>query len=233
MTNLRPSTKNLSVIPNPENLYKRCAGLCMLNKLQNIIIDYDVDESYFMEGWMEGTKVFVFDNNEGDYLHIAFRENQCFIKGFGHESEMSSWASNKLWNGMLNGFPEIMLDILNDASLMINECTTFLYWWNPNKKVWETGVNLNTFPPDTCLGLADMSEMLLEPFIQDEGAFVDWAENHFTNNDGAPLDVEDLFPKIFNNQPLAVELIKMSAPEITKEQIIELQNLAANINYSK
>ncbi|WP_394393217.1 hypothetical protein [Shewanella woodyi] len=83
------STNNLNSMPEISELKKLLQSLAILDA----IMSPEWDERYysFNSKWDKSEQMGSMRNGCGYDFSVLFNQAGCFVKGFGHESAMSSW----------------------------------------------------------------------------------------------------------------------------------------------
>ncbi|VEL96903.1 hypothetical protein ALT761_01896 [Alteromonas sp. 76-1] len=86
------STKNLNSMPEVLALKKLLQSLAMLDA----IMSPEWDERFysFNSNWGDNEQMGSMKNGCGDDFFVLFNQDGCFVKGFDHESAMSSWSTD-------------------------------------------------------------------------------------------------------------------------------------------
>lgn len=69
------------------------------------------------------------DNGTGDHIYFLFSKNGTIIKGFDHESELSSYANEeeKIADGIYDSVTPELMKLLEDGSVERDD-VTFCIW---------------------------------------------------------------------------------------------------------
>ena len=100
------ATKNLTFLPDIDNLRKLCQSLAMLDA----ILSPDWENRYysFNSKWGSDEMMASMRDGSGDEVLILFNKTGACINGFAHESIMSPWRFNppKIWPGVIDSVPK-------------------------------------------------------------------------------------------------------------------------------
>ena len=172
--------------------------LIKLAAINIILCDEDWLRYYrYTKEWSNGVDLAEIDNGSGDNMFIFFSDKGCVIKGFDHESEVSPHAQDeyKVWDGMYDGLPSHLANLLEDESVE-KEDVTFCIWRENGDSEWRRGnVNYEN-------GEDDGSGFLLGTIYSNGADFKEWADDYFE------LELsETLISDVFNGKPITDELI--------------------------
>lgn len=204
------STKHLKNIPEIDDLKKLLKSLATLD----LIISPEWDYRYysFNSKWDTEEEVGSMRNGSGDSFFVLFTKKGCFIKGFAHEHEMSSWntESQRPWPGLLESVPEEFSQAKTEPAFSMNDIS-FCYWRRYQGSNWHHG-DID-FPEGED---PDGSRFLLKCFDLDPETYKEFAEDYFEIK--IPLNT---VKQIYGYTPLNEEMAKTLNPEISLNDILE------------
>ncbi len=209
------STRNLENMPDIPNLKSLMQSIAVLD----LIISPEWEYRYysFNSFWDKSETMGSMRNGQGDELIVLFNEKGCFIKGFAHESTMSSWNTNKQkpWPGVLDGVPaEFSKALIEPAFSMEN--ISFCIWKLNTDSTWSCGSI--EFPDSEYI---DGSADLLEIFDGKPETYKIFSDEYFEKN--IPLNI---VCDIYNHKPLDDKMISTLNDETSiseiKAELIEI-----------
>jgi hypothetical protein len=202
------STKNLKSLPDVSTLKRLLQSLAMLDA----IMSSEWDERFysFNSNWDDNEQMGSMRNGFGDDFSVLFNSSGCFIKGFNHESAMSSWGTDKQlpWPDLLKGLPpEFSAASIEPAFSMEN--ISFCIWRLNTAVSWAKGdfEYANDEDPDG-------SEYLLEIFDVNPATYQAFAQEYY-EVDLAITAIE----AIYRHTPLTNEIVQSINPEISLEDL--------------
>lgn len=199
-----------SQLPDIEALRRLCQSLAMLDA----ILSPQWEHRYFSFNahWSENSMLFSLRNGAGDELFIGFNSAGAIVKGFDHESPMSSFANEELgvWPGVLDDVPLEFNEFLNDPAFE-REATTFCLWRTLSDTSWQRGEI--EFPDGDD---PDGSGFLLLMFDAKAQTYRDWAKDYYEQ----AIDLEAV-AHIYAHKPLANEIVQRLNPNLNLEEIEE------------
>jgi hypothetical protein len=132
------STRNLTHLPDIDNLRKLSKSLAMLDA----IISPEWESRYysFNSKWKPGEEMASMRNGSGDEYFLLFTAFGAILKGFAHESAMTPYRHRpaKLWDGLLDNVPKEFASFLTEPAFDM-ESTTFCIWRTYADKAWQCG----------------------------------------------------------------------------------------------
>jgi hypothetical protein len=132
------STRDLSLLPDTHHLKRLCQSLAMLDA----IIEQERTLRYysFDAHWKPDQSLASMRDGSGDEYVIVFSPLGCILKGFAHESPMSSYQSHppRVWPGILEEVPAVLSSFLLEPSLEM-DATTFCVWRTASDDSWQHG----------------------------------------------------------------------------------------------
>ena len=192
----RPSTRALDALPSIDGLIQRSRALAMLDA----ILSPEWEHRYysFNSAWDDGEMMASMRNGSGDEYFILFDRHGAVMKGFDHESIMSSWSSEigEVWPGMYARVPEEFSAFINEPAFSI-ENVTFCIWRRAGDARWHSGVE--EFPAGDD---PDGSEWMLELLGGEPEAYQRFAREYHEAE--LPLS---LIEHVYHLQPLDQELV--------------------------
>jgi hypothetical protein len=134
------STRDLSALPEPDRLEALSLSLAMLDAVMSP--DWKYRYFHYDAAWdLEiGERLAKLDTGSGDSYFLLFSPVGTFLKGFGHECEMTPWAFDPLrvWEGVLSDVPPVFKSCLSEPAFDM-ESTTFCIWRTNQDSVWRRG----------------------------------------------------------------------------------------------
>jgi hypothetical protein len=199
---------------------KQLCGIDDLRKLLkslavlDLIMSPEWEDRYysFNSRWHEGEQMGSMRNGMGDEFFVWFTASGCFIKGFDHESEMSSWATKNQqpWPNIYSGVPASLSAALEEPAFGI-ENVSFAYWRLYGDSSWKRGDFELPQSEDP-----DGSGYLLSILDGAPGTYQDFVEEYYEED--IPLaPIRD----IYAHKPITPEIIEFLNPSITLESIEE------------
>ncbi|RXF01128.1 hypothetical protein, partial [Pseudoalteromonas phenolica] len=202
------STKNLNSMPEVLQLKKLLQSLAMLDA----IMSPEWDERFysFNSNWDVNEQMGSMRNGCGDDFYVLFNQEGCFIKGFDHESSMSSWGTDGQvpWPGLLKGLPSEFVTASKEPAFSMDNIS-FCIWKLHSADYWGKGDFEFADDEDP-----DGSENLLEIFDCNPETYRVFAQDYYELD----LDVTTI-AKIYNHLPLTEELVKELNPEVSIKQL--------------
>lgn len=132
------STRNLESLCGIDELRKLLKSLAVLD----LIMSPDWGDRYysFNSRWDKDEQMGSMRNGMGDEFFALFTKQGCFIKGYDHESEMSSWSTpnQEPWPKIYSGVPEVFMAALSEPAFSI-ENVSFCYWREFGDESWSRG----------------------------------------------------------------------------------------------
>lgn len=193
------STKNLNSMPEVLELKKLLQSLAMLDAIMST--EWDGRFYSFNSQWDENEQMGSMRNGCGDDFSVLFNQAGCFVKGFGHESAMSSWSTD------VQLPPEFLAASKEPAFSM--DSISFCIWKLHSANFWGKGDFEFADDDDP-----DGSEYLLEIFDCNPETYRVFAQEYYE----VDLDVATI-TKLYNHLPLTDELVKEVNPEVSLKQL--------------
>ena len=211
------STQNLHLLPDVQKLKRLMKSLAMLDAIMSPVWDERVYS--FNSTWDVDEQMASMRNGCGDEFFILFNPHGCFVKGFDHESAMSSWGTDHQlpWQGLLEGMPEEFLEASKEPAFSM-ENISFCIWKLNTSGEWAKG----QFEYMECED-PDGSEYLLEILDGNPETYKAFASEYYEVD--LPLDA---IKAVYGHQPLDGDVVKALNSEITLKS---LQKDLAEIGY--
>lgn len=236
------SSKNLNLLPNPNDLQKICKSISALEAI--ICPEWESRYYSYQKDWSETEEFCEMRNGSGDQMLIVFSKKGTCINGFAHESEMNGWENipieekksfieklfgskkevqteliQKIPKGVYDNLPEVFNEfIFGEPVKSIG--TTFCIWQTVKENNWKIGkVKL---PRDK---YKDGSEDLLQLLDGKPLTYKSWAEEYYEGNfEENELKLE-LVEKIYDGIIITKELVLQLNPELC-----DFEQLKAELN---
>lgn len=176
------------------------------------IMSPEWDERFysFNSKWDEGEQMGSMRNGCGDDFSILFNPSGCFIKGFEHESAMSSWSTDGQlpWPDLLKGLPLEFVGASKEPAFSM-ENISFCIWRLSTADSWGKGEFEYADDEDP-----DGSEYLLDIFDAKPATYQVFAQEYY-EVDLAVTAIE----KIYLQTPLTDELVQSINSEISLKEL--------------
>lgn len=202
-------SKNLELFPSISRLKHLLKSLATLDAI--LCPEWDYRYYSFNSKWTESEQMGSMRNGCGDEFFVLFNSAGCFLKGFAHESAMSSWGTENQqpWDGLLNGLPKEFEEAAKEPAFSM-ENISFCIWRNNSDENWQSG-NFE-FDGDED---PDGSEYLLELFDCNPASYKEFAADYHE------LDVDlSLISKIYNHEILTENTISALNPDANFEELV-------------
>ncbi|KXH85806.1 hypothetical protein [Chryseobacterium kwangjuense] len=204
------STKDYSLLPDPENLRRICKAISVLDA----ILSQEWQYRYYSYNnkWSDQEEFFEMRNGSGDHMFILFLKNGCVINGFAHEYPQQNKQQ------LTVNLPPVFNEFIFGEP--VNSIGTTFCLWATRQKNWQTG------QPEH---YEDMSEELLSIFDGHPQTYVDWATEYFEESykeTGIPLET---VTKIYNGETLTKDMVLSIVEE--PEDWEQLENDLSEIGY--
>lgn len=202
------STNNLNSMPEISELKKLLQSLAMLDA----IMSPEWDERYysFNSKWDKSEQMGSMRNGCGDDFSVLFNQAGCFVKGFDHESAMSSWRTGKQqpWPNLLKGLPPEFLTASQEPAFSM-ENISFCIWRLHSGNTWGKGDFELADDKDP-----DGSEYLLEIFDGNPETYRAFAQEYYE------VDLEiTAIEKVYRHLPLTAELVQSMNSEVSLNEL--------------
>lgn len=131
------STRDLTSLPNVEELHRLFQSLAMLDAI--LSPEWEYRHYSFDAKWNSGERMGSMRNGEGDGFFALFTAKGCFLKGFDSEAPMSPGrnGAKTVWPGVLDGVPAAFARCLDEPAFGMED-TTFCFWRLGNRP-WQRG----------------------------------------------------------------------------------------------
>ena len=204
------SSKDLSSLSDIDDLRRLLKSLATLD----LIMSPEWESRYYSFNckWDEGEQMGSMRNGMGDEFIVWFNKAGCFIKGFDHESEMSSWSTQDQspWPNIYNGVPDQLRAALKEPAFS-TENVSFAFWRLHGEPSWGRGDFDLPKSEDP-----DGSEHLLGILDRKPSTYQDFAEEYYEED--IPLaPIRD----IYTHAPMTAKTLEYLNPDITIEDIAE------------
>jgi len=196
------SSRNLSALPAPDELERRCRALAVL---EAILCPEPRWRYYsFDAAFAPGARAATMDSATGDGWLIWFSPRGVVIRGFDHESPVSPWRDEPVapWPGLFDGLPA---KLRHGPRLEVDgvESVTFCLWWDRDDPGWRAGA---VAQPDAEYADPDGSKWLLAE-LSGPAAYQTHAQE--VHERVVPLDAIE---QVYGHQPLTEGLIRAVDP---------------------
>jgi hypothetical protein len=197
------STHDLSEMPEPRSLMRLTKAIAMLDA----IIQPEWEYRYYSydSRWSPTENVASMRNGQGDQWFCVFGPPGVFIKGFDHESPMSSWSRNaeSVWPGVLDQVPSAFASCVKEPAFSMDD-TTFCVWRRVDDVKWRKG-NID-YPNGED---PDGSAWMLALLDGNPETYQAYAKGYFEREISlAPIR------KIYDATPITSELVREINPDI-------------------
>lgn len=197
------SSRNLSALPAPGELERRCQAMAVLD----VILSPESRWRYFAfdAAFASGERVARMDSATGDSWLIWFSPQGVVVRGFDHESPVSPWGREPIepWPGLFDGLPE---KLGHGPRLEVDgvDSVTFCLWWDADDPGWRAGV---VAQPDAEYADPDGSEGLLAE-LDGPAEYQTYAQEVYERV--VPLDAIE---QVYGHEPLTEGLIRAVDPD--------------------
>lgn len=197
------STKNLTSLPSIDDLKMLLKSLATLDA----IVSPDWDRRYYSYNshWGKNEQMGSMRNGCGDEFFVLFNSHGCFIKGFAHESAMSSWGTDrqKPWEGLLKGLPIEFKEAAEEPAFSMDNIS-FCLWRAYQDREWQIGKFEFEEDEDP-----DGSGFLLEIFDGKPSSYQEFANDYYE------LELEHpMIENIYKHRPITIERTKKLNSEV-------------------
>jgi hypothetical protein len=203
------STRDLSGLPETRTLEKIAQSLAMLDAIMSPEWDYRYFS--FNAKWdpVVGERMASMRNGSGDEYLLLFAAGGAILKGFDHESPMSTWSRTpkSVWPGVIDHVPKEFATFLSEPAFNLED-TTFCIWRRSSDSAWHCGPV--SFPEGDD---PDGSEGLLWTLDGNPTVYAEFARDYFEKTP----DVDAII-SIFKHHPLTPELVAGLNSEKTFEE---------------
>jgi len=218
----KPSTENLHLIANPENLQRLCKSISAIEAI--ISPEWEYRYYSYQTDWSETEEFCEMRNGQGDKMLILFSNDGVCINGFAHESKMNGCKNtpveekrsfiDKLFgskkerrltqeipNEVVTGLPKAFNDFIYGEPVK-SIGTTFCIWSIEKDTSWKIGkINL---PDDD---YQDGSSDLLQLLDGKPATYKKWLEEYYEEEfDSKQLELE-VIEKIYSGIVISKDLV--------------------------
>jgi hypothetical protein len=209
------STRDLSQLPDIDTLRRLMQSLAVLDAI--LSPEWQFRLFSFTSKWSKGEQMGSMRTGSGDDLFAHFTKAGCFLKGFAHEYEMTSYredGSVRAWDGVYDFVPEVFASSLAEPAFDI-QSVTFCVWRLPGSLAWSCGdIQFPPKHPDP-----DGSGWLLSYYDRKPQTYRKHADDYFDVD--VPLKH---IRAVYDHAPLTEELVRAMNPEVS------LADLKADLN---
>lgn len=213
-------------LPDPAELRRRCRVVALLDALvEGRALAKDDIGTVYQPNWHPGDDLVKYQNGGGDEWSIVFSATDgVFLRGFDHESDLSTYNEDDYWPGLVGDLPErFRSDLKNpdlygyyDGAPQMTVCV----WRGPTDIAWRHGS-----PQPTQWGYHGYGgEHLFDPLVDWHASKeLDWlypAQGH--------VIPESAIQQVMDQKPLTGELIRAFHPN---PDIAALRAVATQIGY--
>jgi hypothetical protein len=202
------STKNLNALPDVSILKRLLQSLAMLDA----VMSPEWDERFysFNSNWDDNEQMGSMRNDCGDDFSVLFNSSGCFMKGFNHESAMSSWGTDKQlpWPNLFKGLPPEFLVASKEPAFSM-ENISFCIWKLNAADSWEKGEFEYADDEDP-----DGSEYLFNIFDAKPATYQVFAQEYYE----VDLTVTAI-EAIYRHMPLTNEIVQLINPKISLKEL--------------
>jgi hypothetical protein len=190
------STRNLGGLLTIEKTIRLSQSLAVLDAI--LSPEWDYRYYSFNSAWGPGEMMASMRDGAGDEYFILFDEHGAAMKGFAHESPMSSWRSSppKPWSGIYDSVPAEFASFLNEPAFSLDS-VSFCIWRRRQDDAWHSAAR--DYPPGAD---PDGSWAMLEILGGDPEVFGEFAQSYYETE----IPVEAI-KKVYAHLPLTDDLI--------------------------
>jgi hypothetical protein len=200
----QPSTRALDALPPIGELIRLTKAVAMLEAI--VSPDWEYRYYSFDSTWGAGEMMASMRNGSGDEYFILFDKHGAAIKGFDHESEMTSWRSKPPtpWPGIYEELPAAFSSFRNEPAFGISN-VTFCIWRRHTDSSWQRGTI--DFPSGED---PDGSAWLLAILDGKPSSYQEFARDYYEAE--LPLEAVE---HIYRHLPLTDDIVKRLNNELT------------------
>ena len=156
-------------LPSPSRLQTLLQSLAMLAE----ILSFSTGEPVytFSKKWSARRSLGVINNGQGDDLVFVFDSQECFVKGWVHDSAAST--SVQVRKQLHHLIPDKYLPYLSERTLGCDEATFF---------AWHGGIGWQSTTAQLADDVDDGSRYLLSFLKLEPNEFQQWAEENYETN---------------------------------------------------
>lgn len=203
------STRDLSGLPNLDGLRRTLQSMAMLDAI--LCPDWQYRYYSFNAAWSPQEQMGSMRNGSGDEFFAHFSPAGCWLKGFAHESLMSSYYKSppRPWPGVLDAVPRAFSRCLEEPAFDV-VTVSFCIWRQPMDREWHVGPV--SFPPGSAD--PDGSEDLLSPLDGLAETYRAWAADYYERDvDLAAVE------HVYRHSPLTSKVVARLNPELSVEDL--------------
>jgi len=197
------STQNPTSIPSINDLKMLLKSLAVLDAI--VSPEWDYRYYSYNSHWGKNEQMGSMRNGCGDEYFVLFNQHGCFIKGFAHDSAMSSWCTDeqKPREGLLEGLPKEFKKAAEEPAFSMDNIS-FCLWRTFQDTEWQIGKFEFEDDEDP-----DGSEFLLELFDRKPSSYQEFANDYYELKLGLPM-----IENIYKHRPITVECAKNLNSEV-------------------
>lgn len=201
-----PSSRRLDLVPQPDELQRRCQALALLEAGLN----RNPSTRWHVFGSSDDQRTCRVSDGSGNEAMYWFRDEVAVIRGFDHESPITPWAQEPmaLWPGIYETAPSFVAESPTIEVAGV-ESVTFCFWWSDG--AWRRGPV--EFPPSVHAD-PDGSEYLLKP-VASVGKATAFLGGYYER----AVD-SGLVGAVFEGQPIEGELLAAMAIDVTPGDLV-------------
>lgn len=205
------STRKLSLLPDVNGLQRTLQSMAMLDAV--LCPEWQFRYYSFDAAWAVGERMGSMRNGSGDEFFALFSSAGCWLKGFAHESPMTSYRKTppRPWPGVLDAIPAEFAACLCEPAFNV-ESVTFCIWRQYSDSAWQVGPV--RFPPEE--PDPDGSEFLLSPLAGRPETYWTWAMDYYEQEIELPM-VEH----VYRHRPLTSDVVERLNSEVSLEDLSE------------
>ena len=206
------TSKNLSSLPDIQKLKQLCKSISALE----LIMEQEWEMRYYSynPSWDIDEEVFEMRSGSEEEMLILFNKHGSVISGINYECFDWKNDSPKIEN-LAKGLPKQFDDFIYNEPIKTRK-STFCIWRTIVDSEWQTG---ETLEPDG-------SEDILYLLDGDPKKYVEFCEDYYEKN--IPLDIVE---RIYQAEPISLEMIYKLNDEIEDEDIEIIKNELEEIKY--
>ena len=206
------TSQNLSDLPDIQKLKQICKSISALE----IIMEQEWEMRYYSynPSWDIDEEVFEMKSGCEEEMLILFNKHGSVISGINNET--FDWEANipKIEN-LTKGLPKQFYDFIYNEPIKTRK-STFCIWRTVVDSEWQTGETIEL----------DGSEDILYPLDGDPEKYVEFCEDYYDKE--VPLDIVE---KIYQGEPITLEIIYKLNDEIEDKDIEIIKNELEEIKY--
>jgi len=210
------STRHLDGLPDPGALKRLCQSMAVLDAI--LSPEWQYRYYSFNAHWTPNEQLASMRNESGDEYSLLFTPVGAIMKGFDHESPMTSYRHDppRPWPGVLDHVPAVFAGFLAEPAFMIAD-VSFCIWRMVSDDRWRIGPI--DFPDGSD---PDGSVRLLSILDGDPRTYLAFAEEYFDNEAPDPLSFPlNLIERVYRHELLTEEIVSGLNPEISLADVRE------------